>query len=319
MSAPEVRASEIDPEGATSTSRRPISRGRVDLVGLARAVDRRLLAPVPWYRLVEVHTLVAAVIGLRLVTRDWALVAQRPAVLTGGPTFLGWLPVDVPPAVVLVLQVAGILGVALVLAGVRVRAGFVVAWVAYVLLTALWGSSGKVMHDDVLTVTVGAVLLAAAPPARGAARGEDPARTGWTVRAALAVVGCVYFLTGAQKLVHTGPSWALGDTMAWILRQGSSPFGDDLTRLVADQPVLTRALAAGALLLELTAPVWLAVRVTRIPFAVAVATMHASIWVFLGLDYSAWVLTVAAVVVPLGLRPGRRLWPSSDPARGRRR
>ena len=85
MSAPEVRASEIDPEGATSTSRRPISRGRVDLVGLARAVDRRLLAPVPWYRLVEVHTLVAAVIGLRLVTRDWALVAQRPAVLTGGP------------------------------------------------------------------------------------------------------------------------------------------------------------------------------------------------------------------------------------------
>ncbi|MBD5786227.1 hypothetical protein IF650_08550 [Cellulosimicrobium terreum] len=281
------------------------------LGGLPRLLDRRLLAPVPWYRLVEVHTLVALVVGLRLATRDWTLVAQRPAVLTDGP--MGWLPVEAPVAALLVVQVAGILGVALVLAGVRSRVGFAVAWTAYVVLTALWGSSGKVMHDDVLTVTVGFVLLFAAPPARGTARGEDAARTGWTVRAALAVVACVYLLTGVQKLVHTGPSWALGENMSWILRQGSSPFGDGLTRLVADQPVLTRALATGALLLELTAPLWLAVRVTRIPFAVAVAAMHTSIWAFLGLDYSAWALTAAAVAVPTGLAVGRRLLP------GRRR
>lgn len=326
MSARSTR--EIDPHVATSTHRGSISRARVDLgrgpgralgrgfarvVDGVRGVDRRLLAPVPWYRLVEVHTLVAVIVGVRLVTRDWTLVADRPAALTGSPTVLAWLPVQAPVALLLAVQVVGILGVALVLAGVRTRTGFAVAWVAYLVLTALWGSSGKVMHNDVLTVTVGFVLLFAAPPARGTAHGEEPARTGWTVRAALAVVACVYFLTGAQKLAHSGPSWALGDSMAWILRQGASPFGEGLTRVVADQPLLTRALATGALLLELTAPVWLAVRVTRIPFVAAVAAMHASIWVFLGLDYSAWVLTVAAVAVPLALAPGRRLLPRPRP------
>ncbi|MNW55768.1 hypothetical protein D3C74_334520 [compost metagenome] len=71
--------------------------------------------------------------------------------------------------------------------------------------------------------------------------------------------------------------------------------------------MLTQALAGGALVLELTAPLWLAIRVARIPFVLAVAAMHGSIWAFLGLDYSAWVLTAAAVAVPLALRPDRRL------------
>jgi hypothetical protein len=308
-----ARGTRVPEPGVVARSSRP------HVLRAVRGVDRRLVAPVPWYRLVEVHSLVATVVGVRLAVHDWTLVAQRPAVLTGGPTILGWLPVEPSVAALLAVQVLGILGVALVLAGIRARVGFAVAWTAYLVLTALWGSSGKVMHTDVLTVTVGFVLLFAAPPARGTAHGEEPAPTGWTVRAALAVVACVYFLTGAQKLVHSGPSWALGDSMAWILRQGASPFGDGLTRVVADQPLLTRALATGALLLELTAPVWLAVRLTRIPFVLAVATMHASIWVFLGLDYSAWVLTVAAVAVPLGLAPGRRLLPRSSPTAGVRR
>lgn len=56
----------------------------------------------------------------------------------------------------------------------------------------------------------------------------------------------------------------------------------------------------GQLALELLAPIFLAVRVGRVFFAVAVAVMHGSIWMFLGLDYSAWVLTVAAVAIPMG-------------------
>ena len=182
--------------------------------------------------------------------------------------------------------------------------------VGVLLLTGLWGSSGKVLHNDVLTITVGVVLLAATVPTRP--RPGTVARSGWAVHGALAVVGCIYLLTGVQKLVHSGPAWAFGDSMAWILRQGTSPLGEGLTRAVADQPVLTRALATGALVLELTAPLWLAVRVTRIPFAVAVAAMHTSIWVFLGLDYSAWVLTVAAVAVPTGLRDASRATPPAD-------
>ncbi|MEK8226888.1 hypothetical protein NKG05_13565 [Oerskovia sp. M15] len=66
---------------------------------------------------------------------------------------------------------------------------------------------------------------------------------------------------------------------------------------------------------------WLAIRVTRIPFVLAVTGMHASIWAFLGLDYSAWVLTAAAVAVPMALRPERRLLGrllGHRPGRGRR-
>ena len=36
--------------------------------------------------------------------------------------------------------------------------------------------------------------------------------------------------------------------------------------------------------------------------------MHGSIWLFIGLDYSAWPLTVAAVAVPMALAPDRPLW-----------
>lgn len=101
--------------------------------------------------------------------------------------------------------------------------------------------------------------------------------------------------------------------MSWVLRQGTSPFGTELTTYVADHPWLPHLLAGGALALELAAPVLLALRVTRLPFALAVATMHTSIWAFLGLDYSAWVLTVVAVVVPMALP--RRTWVRASPPR----
>ncbi|GIJ00207.1 hypothetical protein CLV28_1923 [Sediminihabitans luteus] len=275
---------------------------------IVRGVDRALLAAGEASRLVEVRTLVALVIGLRLATRDWTLVADRPAVLTSNLTVMSWLPAPLPASVLVALQVAGLAAVALVVAGRAPRAGFVVAWSAYLVLTALWGSSGKVMHNDVLTVLVGLVLvLGPVPPRRGTGRVPDDARWGWPPRAALAVIAVVYLFCGVQKLRVSGISWVTSDNMRWVMLQGTSPFGDGFTHAVANLPLLPSLLAAGALLLELSAPVWLAVRVARIPFAVSVAVMHTSIWAFLGLDYSAWVLTVAAVAVPLGLPRGLRL------------
>jgi len=288
---------------------------------LARA-DARLTAPGPAYRLIEVHTLVALVIGLRLATRDWTLVAARPAVLTDGLSVMSWLPTAPPALALTALQVVGLGGVVLVVARRRAQAGFVVAWCAYTALAALWGSSGKVMHNDVLTVTVGFVLLFARPPAPGEVGSR--VRWGWPPRAALVVLGAVYLTTGLQKVRHSGLDWVFSDNMAWILRQGSSPYAAGLSAVVSEQPLVSRSLAGGALLLELSAPLWLAVRRTRIPFALAVAVMHLSIWLLLGLDYSAWWLTVAAVAVPLGLPPGRRLvdvpgalrvrWPVRQPS-----
>ncbi|MBD7949538.1 hypothetical protein [Oerskovia rustica] len=288
----------------------------------ARVVDRALVAPGPAHRLLEVRTLLALVIGLRLATRDWTRIADRPAALTDHGTVMGWLLLAPPAWLLVVVQCAGLLGVALVVARRSGRAGFVLAWCAYTALAALWGSSGKVLHPDVLTVTVGFVLLLAAdPPQALPATGRSP-HWGWPPRAALAALATVYFLTGAQKLRHSGTGWVFSDNMSWVLRQGGSgsPFGEAWVHAVADQPWLTQALAGGALVLELTAPVWLAIRVTRVPFVLAVAAMHGSIWAFLGLDYSAWVLTAAAVAVPMALRPGRRLpgrWLSGPRLSGR--
>jgi len=60
-------------------------------------------------------------------------------------------------------------------------------------------------------------------------------------------------------------------------------------------------MAGGALALELLAPLMLAWRWTRALFAVSAALMHGSIWMFMGLDYSAWILTVVAVALPTGI------------------
>lgn len=290
------------PTGTTTPA--PADGGRV--ARFVRGIDARLTAPGPGFRLLEVHTLVALVIGLRLVARDWSAIAERPAALTDGLTFVSWLPPHVPDRFLVALAVIGVGGVGLVVARRRAQLGFVVAWTAYAVLCALWGSSGKVMHNDVMTVWVGFVLLFARVPRRG----QDDERTvafGWPPRAALAVLAVVYWLTGVQKLRHSGVEWALSDNMSWILRQGGDAPASGLGHWVADHVLIAGALATGALLLELTAPVWLAWRRTRAPFALAVAVMHTSIWLFLGLDYSAWVLTAAAVAVPMSLAPTRRL------------
>lgn len=278
-------------------------------------VDERLVAPGPGFRLAEVQILLAAVIALRLATRDWTLIAERPAALRDGLTVMSWYTGTPEPWALVAVQVVGLACAALVVAQRRPHLAFVGLWIAYTSLTALWGSSGKVMHNDVLTVLVASVFLFASGPPRDG-WSEVRVRYGWPPRAALAVLATVYLVSGAQKLVHSGPEWVLSDNMTWILRLGLSanlsggvvPVAQDAAHVVAEHVWLTAALAGGALLLELTAPLWLAVRRTRVPFVVSVALMHGSIWLFLGLDYSAWVLTAAAVAVPTALAPDRALW-----------
>ncbi|MEU2199236.1 hypothetical protein [Isoptericola sp. NPDC019482] len=284
----------------------PLARARRRAASLPRALDARLVAPGPAWRARWVHAGVAAVVGLRLLTRDWAQLADRPPELRSHLNLVGWVP-DLPVAVLVGLQAVGFVAAVLAIGRVRPRLAFAVAWAAYVVLAGLWGSSGKFMHNDVLTVTVATVLLFSSPPTRDVPADDRSLRWGWPPRAALAVVGVVYLLTGVQKLRHSGPGWALGDNMAWVLRQGTSPLGEGFTLAVANLPALPQLLATGALCLELLAPLLLLVAWTRIPFAVAVAVMHTSIWACLGLDYSAWVLTVAAVAVPAGL-PWRPPW-----------
>lgn len=273
--------------------------------------DRALVAAGPARRLVEVRTLLAAAIGFRLVQRYWWHMAERPVELFEPVAAIAWLSRPPAAALIVLLQAIGVLGAAAAITRKAPRSGFLVAWTVYVFLAAVWGSSGKVMHNDVLLITVAFPLLFAPAPSRDD-DGDIDAAWGWAPRACLVALGAVYFATGYQKLRHSGLEWVFSDNMSWVLRQGTSVFGHRLNEVVADQPLLARALAGGALALELTAPLLLAFRRTRPLFALGSLLMHASIWLFLGLDYSPWVLASAAVALPMA----RRLAPETRPVAG---
>jgi hypothetical protein len=274
-----------------------------------RSVDDALVAPAAAPGLVRVRAGLSVVLGLRLLARRWWTVAQRPAALFDPVAVVGWLHRPPGPTALVSVEVVGLVGVALVVSRRAPRLGFASAWVALLVLAALWGSSGKVMHNDVLPLLVAFPLLFADAP--GSSAVDRSVRWGWPPRAALSVLATVYFLTGAQKVRHSGLRWVFSDNLSWVLRQGTSPLGHRLNHVIASHGALTRGFALGALTLELTAPVLLAVRRTRLPFAAAVTVLHLSIWLLLGLDYYGWALTAVAVTVAAGDRGASR-WVASD-------
>lgn len=288
--------------------------------------DRRLVAPGPAWRLRALHLTLLVVIGLRLGTHPWWQAADRVPEMFEPVAVLRWL--DAPPSRAVVVG-AWILGLAAVVAGlVQVRRGaargpLVVAWSCLLFLAGLWGSGGKVLHNDVLMLSVTVPVLLAPSPRRRATAGapdedlleRDSTSWGWAPRAALVVLGVVYAATGVQKLRHSGVDWVLSENLRWVLRQGSPVVSTDLVRSLADQLWLTQALAAGALVLELTAPALLAVRRARIAFAAAVTVMHTSIWLAVGIDYWTWSATAWAVVLP-STATGARLARVLDLRRG---
>lgn len=261
-------------------------------------IDAALLAPGSAHRLACVRTVLAATIALRLGIGTWAGIGGRPPT-SFHPVGVGHLLVAVPSAAVLIgLQVAGVVAALLAAFARWVRVTLPLAWLVLLVLGAYETSGGKVLHNEVLLLLATVPILFAPAAARIGDRTEDPAY-GWAPRAALAVVGLVYALTGLQKLVHSGLVWVTGPTMRWVLVQGAGGgIAPGLARWIARAPLLPHIFAGGALALELLAPVILAVRRTRPYYVLAAASMHASIALFLGLDYSAWVLTVAAVALP---------------------
>ncbi len=261
--------------------------------------DRRLVAPGPLWRMQLLQAGLLVAIGLRLALRRWWTVAERSDEMFEPVAVLAWL--DRPPGT-LAVSAVWLVGVTAVVAGLLAmrsgrspRLALVVAWTSLLFLAGLWGSGGKVLHNDVLLLTV-AVPVLLAPSSRPWRREE--VRWGWPPRAALAVLGVVYFLTGYQKLRHSGLEWVLSENMRWVLLQGDPMVSMAAVRGIAGQIWLTQLMAAGALLLELTAPLLLAVRRTRLLFAVSATVMHGAVWLLVGIDYWTWVLAVWAVVLP---------------------
>ncbi|NLD76859.1 MAG: hypothetical protein GX643_09360 [Acidimicrobiales bacterium] len=280
-----------------------------------RRLDRRLVAPGPLGRLSLLRCLLAVVIGVRLVLRRWWVMTERPADAFIPVPVLSWLSDQPGLAAIGAVWVVGVAAVTVAawtswsvargrLAERRDRlAGpaFVVAWLSLVVLAGLWGSSGKILHNDILLIALCTPVVLAGTPRAGDRSSDVEGRWGWPPRAALALLGVVYFLTGFQKLRHSGLEWVFSSNMTWVIRQGNPRIGEELSRSIADQLWFTQALAGGALLLEVLAPLLLLVRPTRLVFAASATLMHLSIWAFLGLDYYGWVLTVWAVVIPMTL------------------
>lgn len=244
-----------------------------------------------------VRTGLASIIVLRLVFRDWWLLSTTPGPLFDPVFAASWMSGPPSRLLVTVLWAVGLAGAIACVLGVRTHLAFIVAWVAHVELCAMWSSSGKVMHNDVLLLWACVPFLFAAAPRRHQLDEVDE-RWGWAPRSSLAIIAAIYFLAGVQKLRHSGLEWVFSDNLSWVLRQGQSPLGAEISRDVAAFTWLTIAAAGTSLAFEVGAPVLLALRHTRAIFAVVMGLFHLSIWFLLGLDYYGWILTLVVVILP---------------------
>lgn len=273
-----------------------------------RRVERWLCEPGSDRRLAAIRIGLCSLLAVRLSRSIYLQLAGQPAPLFRPISFMRLLPSMPPRGVVLVVQVAGIAAAVLAAVGWRARLSLPVAWAAGVFLGGITTSVGKVVHNDVLLLLALAPLMLApsadawsvdAMRARPRAGPRWSARYGWAARAAAVVVAGGYLFTGLSKLVFSGTAWVLSDNLRWALYVSSdaqsAPNGISL--FIADRPWLAHVLAAGTILLELTFPVVLWRPRAAWAFVLGSATLHASIWATLHLDYSAWAVTAAVVLI----------------------
>lgn len=271
-----------------------------------RWLDDALWGPETAARLVVVHTGLAVLIGLRVALGSYRHLADTPPILVDPVPLLWWLARMPPAGLLIALQVVGSLAAFAAALRWRTRWLFAIAWVCYLLLAALRGSRGKVLHNDLLLLwaSVPFLLAAVTGPARNlrtASRDRVARRAfGWPVRVATVIIVLVYLFAGYHKLRRSGPAWVLGDHMRYVMLWGpriGSPVWADLTVWIGEHLWVARAMAALILGIELTFPVVLFVRRLRPVYAVIVSAIHVGTWLLLGLDYWAWAFTVPLVLI----------------------
>ena len=263
------------------------------------ALDDALWGPETARRLLWMHVGLSALVGVRIVAGSYRQLAGTPRALVDPAPFLGFLD-QMPPAWVFVaLQaVGGVAALAAVLRR-RPRLAFAVAWVCYLVLAGLRGSRGKVLHNDLLLLWASAPFLLA--PAVIDVRDRIARRRwGWPIRVATVIVALVYFFAGYHKLRRSGLEWAYGDNMRYVSLWGPSIGSSGwpaLATWVGDNIWLSRASGVFILGIELTFPVVIFVRWTRVLYALAALFLHITTWLLLGLDYWAWAIAVPLVLV----------------------
>jgi hypothetical protein len=294
-------------------------------------LDDTLWGPETASRLVVVHVGLSALIGVRIVAGSYRQLANTPKALVDPVPFLGWLDRMPSAQVFVALQVIG--GLAALAAVLRrhPRLAFAIAWLCYLVLAGLRGSRGKVLHNDLLLLWASTPFLLA-PVAvdlrdRIARRGY-----GWPVRVAMVITTLAYLFAGYHKLRRSGPEWAFGDNMRYIMLWGPSightPW-EAGARFVGEHLWAAKLSSTAILGLELGFPLVLVFKRLRVWFVLLAVGLHVGTWLLLGLDYWAWALTVPLIFIdwPAAAERARAWWDgrrartreveaAPDPARG---
>lgn len=277
-----------------------------------RRLERFIFAPEDPRRLAALRIGLCALLAWRLAIGDFTFVADQPAPLFQPVSFMKLLPEMPSHGVAVVLQIAGVAAALLAAAGLWTRASLPLAFACALILNGMLNATGKIVHNDVLLLLC-VVPLLAAPSAASAAWSvslrrrrarprEAPAAGeafGWPVRTAMIVVALAYFFVGFQKLRFSGLEWITSDNLRWALYASSDSQGEPnaVALFVADRAWLAHLMAAGTVFVELCFPLALALPKLRWLFVPAAVSLHAGIWLAMGLDYSAQALTVVIVFV----------------------
>lgn len=269
------------------------------LARVRAALDDALWGPEIAARLMVVYVGLSALIGVRIAAGSYRQLADTPPALVDPVPFL-WFLDRMPSAQVFVaIQVVGVAAAVAAVLRRRPRLAFAVAWLSYLVLAGLRGSRGKVLHNDLLLLWVSAPFLFA--PAVIDVRDRIARRRyGWPIRVAIVITALIYLFAGYHKLRRSGPSWAYGDNMRYLSLWGPSVGASGwagIARWTGENLWVARASGVFILGLELTFPVVIFLRWTRVLYAVAAVFLHVTTWLLLGLDYWAWAITVPLVLI----------------------
>lgn len=270
-------------------------------------LDRYFFGAEPAGRLRAARAGLAALLLLRLAFGPFADLAGQPAALFHPVWFLRAFQGMPPLGVLVTAQVIGVTAAALAVLGRRERATFFVAWTSLLFLGGLRASRGKIQHNELLLILT-CVPFLLAPVGQALSDRRRSWRFGWPIRTGIAVIAVVYFLTGFQKVVGSGPAWVLGDNLRnvmYITLGSDKPPTHVVALFIAERAWLAHLVAAGTLAFELgsvTIVFWPRIRPW---FALASVVMHASIYATHGLDYSAWAVTTVVVLIDWSAIVGR--------------
>lgn len=301
-----------------------------------RRLDRVIFASEDARRVAAVRFGLCGLLAFRLARGNYASVAGQPRPLFQPASYMRLLSQMPGHGPTVALQAIGATAAVLAAVGFLTGLSLPAAFVSSLVLNGMLNSTGKVIHNDVLLTlclipllvavrhlsdawSVDALLRRRRPRSTGLRRG---AAYGWPIHTAMAVVALAYFFVGFQKLRYSGIEWFTSDNLRWILYASSDRQADPngLALFVADRPLLAHLLAAGTMATELSFPLCLAFPRLRWFFIPAVITMHVGIRLAMGLDYSAWWISVLVVFVnwPVVVAWLQRLRPATLPSPLRR-